>query len=1297
MREMQGVGRRPRVTAWNTARQCVQRVFTMLCIAPRGLAGTSAFAKTATRLTARTSPSFVDDCGTTGFVGSFFRAALIGVLMLIGGAAHAQTWTKIASEGASFSVSGTQTVRYGAGSSWIQKTVSDSGTCTNAYFGSDPAFGTIKECDVLNSASSTPSQTWTKIASEGASFSVSGTQTVRYGAGSTWIQQTVSGSGTCTNTYFGSDPVFGTTKECDVLNSASSTPTQSWTKIASEGASFSVSGTQTVRYGAGSTWIQKAVSDSGTCTNAYFGNDPAFGTIKECDVLNSASSTPTTTVLTASANPVSIGQSITLTASITGANPTGTVTFKDGETTLGTGAINAGNATLATSFSTSGSHSLTAAYAGDASNAPSTSSGVTETINLPTSSTTLNVTPGSITAGDSVTLTANVSGVSPTGNVTFKDGAAVLGTASLSTGAAILSTAITGAGPHSLTASYAGDAGNGPSSSTTASLTVSAASTSTALTAAPNPVAAGGQLVLTAEVSGASPSGTVTFSDGGTVLGTAALVSGQASLSTSLGVGGVHSLIANYVGDASNTASTSSVASVQVGTTSSTTLPGGMTWQYGYDAEGNRTTVVDPNGNQTSTAYDPLQRPSRVTQPAPGAGQAPPVISMGYDGRDQLNKVTDPRSLVTSYTVDGLGNVKATASPDSGTATRSYDAAGNLTSSTDARGKTTTYTYDSLNRLTSATYASGTPTVFQYDGGSPPVATSIGKLSKITDESGSTSYSYDGFGRITTKTQVVGIKTFIVSYTWGTTGSATGKLTAITYPSGNRVNYGYDAAGRVNAVSVNPVNANGAGTSGSTLNVLAGIGYNGANDILNWTWSDGTAYQRTYDGFGRLATYPLGNPAGTGASAGLMRTLSYDNAGRILGFTHTNAGGAQTPFDQGFAYDGLDRVNETVVNGNYFGYGYDATGNRTDLTTSSGGYLNKVDPASNRLTSVQTAGTGGTVTNTYLYDAAGNITSNGNATYSYSDRGRMSSATVAGSTVSYKYNGLEQRMSKIGILVPTGAAYFAYNEAGQLIGEYDASLNPIFETVYLNGTPVAVLKPTGSAASSTLSTSVSYAYADHLDTTRVIARSSGHAIVWRWDTAEVFGNTSPDENPNGLSVFRFNQRFPGQVFDQETGNFQNVNREYKPGIGRYAQSDPMGLAGGINTYAYVRGNTLSRIDPLGLADYIGLDRIAIHLETLARAQGDNFWKDYWYAPEVAMLSRLRIGAETPYDVGFYLHEKAEADMCQSKLNGPLDQYLEQQKRSHDFVERSQKNTQFDRYHPDVVNRFPDLFPPRPKP
>jgi len=89
-------------------------------------------------------------------------------------------------------------------------------------------------------------------------------------------------------------------------------------------------------------------------------------------------------------------------------------------------------------------------------------------------------------------------------------------------------------------------------------------------------------------------------------------------------------------------------------------------------------------------------------------------------------------------------------------------------------------------------------------------------------------------------------------------------------------------------------------------------------------------------------------------------------------------------------------------------------------------------------------------------------------------------------------------------------------------------------------------------------------------------------VVWRWENQEPFGNSPPDENPSGLGVFAFNLRFPGQYFDRETNTHYNYFRDYDPAIGRYVQSDPIGLLGGPNTYPYALNDPLVLFDALGL-------------------------------------------------------------------------------------------------------------------
>ncbi|SDO23404.1 Ig-like domain repeat protein [Polaromonas sp. JS666] len=692
--------------------------------------------------------------------------------------------------------------------------------------------------------------------------------------------------------------------------------------------------------------------------------------------------------------------------------------------------------------------------------------------------------------------------------------------------------------------------------------------TTTALSSSAGTAPVGQNITLTATVTGSSPTGTVTFKDGGTTVGSSALSGGVATLATNSLALGSHTLSAEYAGDTNNDPSTSGAVVVAINT-------GTLTWQYGYDAMGRPTTVLDPNGLATYTYYDSLGRPIQTQQPANTGSATPTTTGFAYNAADGLTQVTDPRNLATTYSPNGLGNVTAQTSPDTGASQYTYDALGNMLTKTDARGKLTQYTYDSLDRLKTVSYATGTGTIIEYDGGTTPTPATVGELTKITDASGQVTYSYDSMGRKTGKTQVTGAKTFTVGYTWGDSGSALDKLTAITYPSGTRVNYSYDAQGVVSGITVNPPNSNGVGTNtGSTLPLLNAITTNAEGKMTGWTWASAKTQAISYDANGQISAYNLGDPTTTG----VRRTVVRDTAGRITGYTHVGNGSPVPALDQSFGYDNLNRLISATLGSTAIQYSYDATGNRTAKVISGTSYPNTISASSNKLT--QTQDVGGTAT--VVHDAAGNVTSDGTNTYTYSDRGRLATMANAGGTVTYSYNALELRVGKTGptALVPTGATYYVYDEEGKLLGEYDANGVPLYETIYM-GLPVGVVKQTGTAGASNIAISLYNVSTDQLGAPRIITRQTDEAIAWRWDSAEAFGATAPDQNPSSLGIFSFNQRLPGQVLDAESGLFQNWNREYNPRIGRYMQSDPIGLEGGINTFAYVDGSPISFVDPYG--------------------------------------------------------------------------------------------------------------------
>jgi RHS repeat-associated protein len=959
------------------------------------------------------------------------------------------------------------------------------------------------------------------------------------------------------------------------------------------------------------TYASSALAVGSHSMTVVYAGDANNNTSTSAGLGQTVNKRTTTTALSSSANPSTFGQTVTWTATISGGfNPSGAVTFKDGTAVLGTATVAGGSATYTSASLAGGSHSMTAVYAGDANNNTSTSAALSQTVSAQTTSVSLSSSANPAAAGQTITLTASVSGSSPTGTVTFFNGATALATRGLSGGTASFATALA-AGSYNLTASYGGNPNNAASTSSALALTVGQATTTLTLTASPSPAVQGQNVTLVAQVNNSYvPSGTVTFSAGATVIGTASVTGGAATIGLNSLTQGSHSITAAYAGDANNTASSSGAVSLTVGARS------GMVWQYGYDAMGRMNTVVDPNALPTYYYYDSLGRRIQTQEPPNTGSSTPTVTQFGWNLADGLTSVTDPKNLTTSYTRNGLGDVPVQSSPDTNTTTFTYDANGNILTSTDARGKTTAFAYDNLDRLTSIAYPTGTGTTFEYDGGPSGTASQKGELTKITDESGQTVYAHDALGRLIGKTVTIGTKTFTVSYSWGDSGTAMDKLTAITYPSGSKVNYSYDAKGGVSGITVNPVNPNGSGQSATAQTLLSNITYNADNNITGWQWSDGKARSIGYDGNGLVSSYTLGDANGAGNAAGVLRTVTRDAAGRITGYTHTNNGNAQTGLDQSFGYDNLNRLLTATIAGTSYGYSYDENGNRTSKTIGGTTYTNTIASSSNRLTQVQDVGGTAAVT----HDAAGNITADGTNSYGYSDRGRMGSATTANGAVTYSYNGLEQRARKSSA---GGTSYYVYDEAGQLLGEYDGAGKPLYETIYLGSMPAGVLKQTGAASSNDIGVTVHNAHADHIDTVRMVTKQD-HTVMWRWDTAEAFGATVPNQDPSGVGAFVYNPRFPGQVFDQETGLNQNWHREYSPRMGRYVQSDPIGLAGGVNSFAYAEGNPMSFTDLYGL--FVGL-------QGCSQIRGAVTTRSHNYTDEKVLYSLYRPGLE-PVSWGF---------------------------------------------------------------
>ncbi|OAM52273.1 hypothetical protein A7981_01935 [Methylovorus sp. MM2] len=519
--------------------------------------------------------------------------------------------------------------------------------------------------------------------------------------------------------------------------------------------------------------------------------------------------------------------------------------------------------------------------------------------------------------------------------------------------------------------------------------------------------------------------------------------------------------------------------------------------QYEYDAAGNPTKVTDGLGNSNVYQYDALNRPIQQNQPNPSTTGQLGTITSQYNPLDDVTSITDPRALTTSYTKNALGDVLTRSSPDTGTTTNTYDTAGNLKTSTDARGAIRTYTYDAANRVTAITYKLGTVTdetvTYTYDAGT----NGKGHLTGMTDLSGSTAWSYDILGRLIRKQQRVGTQIYDLQIQY----DSTGHLSRIIYPSTHYVDYQYNANGQVNQVWVDSVL------------MVGNIQYFPTGTPASWTWGNGQTYTRTLDSDGRPLTQTLGDD---------LQVVTYDNAGRISQLNRAAIATPTTPITtsiSSYSYDNLDRLTNNVTPTYNQGYQYDLNGNRTQLTIDASNYAYTIDPISNRLSSEA-----GPTARTYAYDLSGNITGNGQDTYTYYNSGRLKQVTRASTNIySLAYNGLGEFVNR-----NNNNTRYLYDTSGQLLGEYDSGSDVIQETVWLGNTPIMTLRPSAlqRTADNTSTGSITSATATGTWTASIsIAGYYGTNYVSHATTASTADNVLYSITPTATQNYRVYARW----------------------------------------------------------------------------------------------------------------------------------------------------------------------------
>ncbi|EGG94682.1 hypothetical protein IMCC1989_2469 [gamma proteobacterium IMCC1989] len=604
-----------------------------------------------------------------------------------------------------------------------------------------------------------------------------------------------------------------------------------------------------------------------------------------------------------------------------------------------------------------------------------------------------------------------------------------------------------------------------------------------------------------------------------------------------------------------------------------------QTTQIDYDVNSNPVETINPRNFASQNTYDPLNRLTQTTDADNGTTQ------FSYDKQDRLTSVTDANGNITSYEYDAFDNLIEQNSPDTGISRHVYDNAGNRLISVDSRGIVTRYTYDVLNRLTHAEYPTSPEenVTYTYDvdeythsNGDTYHVQAIGRLFRIEDQSGVQFYGYDHRGNVVSHVRAIGHDasdtnqpTYSTDYVYDISNnlieiqSFIGGVVGVADPLSYYVTYRYDSVGRVNEVLYGTENGPAPPSS-----LVDNIIYLPFGPVAQIDYSNGSSTQMAYDQDYRLVE----QQTQTDNSTLIDRSYSYDPNGNIVRIDNL----AQDPYNQQFEYDPIDRlasITKDLDSGEsdsrIRAYGYDLVGNRLTSTFSQGdmgysddyGYL----LGNNILADILRTGAAPQST-TYTFDDIGNTTAmnkaSGNIQFTYNAANRPIKVLSNGIETHYGYNALGQRTSKT---QQGETTHYIYTLQGQLMGEYRSDGQPIVEYIYWNNQPLAQIR-----------NKVAYYYHnDHLGTPTALTNAA-QETVWQAEY-EAFGEATLTEE----SVEN-NLRFAGQYFDEETNFHYNYFRTYDPSTGRYLQSDPIGLQGGINTYAYVENNPLMYVDPLGL-------------------------------------------------------------------------------------------------------------------
>lgn len=567
--------------------------------------------------------------------------------------------------------------------------------------------------------------------------------------------------------------------------------------------------------------------------------------------------------------------------------------------------------------------------------------------------------------------------------------------------------------------------------------------------------------------------------------------------------------------------------------------------QFSYDSEGNRTEEQHfDSGNTLHRSllyeYDSFNRLQKIINPDAGFTQ------LATDNNGNVTQATDEVNRITGYAYDALDRLTTTTEPNAVITDFSHDSQDNLSGVTDPENHATTFQYNDFGELTGRISQDTGTTQYTYD----PAGN---RTSLVDAENRTTGFAHDALNRLTAVSFADASQNISFQYDEAAAVNGIGRLTSVADSSGGTT-FQYDAPGRITTET----------RTTDTISGSTAYTWNDRNNLSAMTYPTGTVItlqrydNETVSGLlidGQPLTQNVSYlPFGPEEDVVFGNNLFTLNRSYAAGYFRLQSINAPTlEYQYQYYADGrvkqIEGVEEPVFTRGRTEYVTRLTNNRLDYVTLAN------QP-----------------THSYTNDNNGNITSDGVYTYTWNQLNQLIEVRQGTTLVAqYGYDGFGRRVKKS---ISGTVTLFYYDLQGRLIAETDGSGAPLRDYIYQNDNLVA-LKLYGSQAG------VYSVLCDHLGTPQQVVDSTG-TVVWK-AAYPPFGKAQVL-----VATITNNIRFKGQYFDAETGLHYNFHRYYDPETGRYISADPIGLAGGINLFAYVLNDPVNFIDPWGLKTY-GVD------------------------------------------------------------------------------------------------------------